>query len=62
MKMSFVKVFVALMIVAASCTSGKDSPVDSHPGSGSVKGSSDSEQGKSAPAADSLKKDTTNKM
>ena len=50
------------MIVAASCTSGKDSPVDSHPGSGSVKGSSDSEQGKSAPAVDSLKKDTTNKM
>ncbi|WP_432711946.1 hypothetical protein, partial [Pedobacter sp.] len=31
----------AMMTLALSCTSGKDNPVDSHPGSGSIKGGPD---------------------
>jgi hypothetical protein len=62
MKFSITKLLLAMMIFTASCTSGKNNPVDSHPGSGSVKGSSDTEKEKTLPAADSLSNDSTDKM
>jgi hypothetical protein len=62
MRVSIHKLLVAMMILAASCTSGKNNPVDSHPGSGSVKGGSDTKEEKSSSTADSSKNDSTNKM
>jgi hypothetical protein len=44
-------VFGTLLMMAAACTSGQDSPVDSHPGSSSVKQDADPN--------DSLSTDTT---
>jgi hypothetical protein len=57
MKVSIDKLLLAMMIIGVSCTSGKDSPVDSHPGSGSFKGSSDTTKQKNSSPEDTTKKD-----
>lgn len=39
MKNTVYKLLLAATLMVGACTSGKDNPADSHPGSGSVKGS-----------------------
>jgi hypothetical protein len=59
--LSKVLLMFTMMILAVSCTSGKDNPVDSHPGSGSFKGGSDTIKEKNPPVADTTSKDSADK-
>lgn len=60
MKEKILKTLSILMIfLAVSCTSGQNSPTDSHPGSGSIKEDSDPKDSK---ATDTTKKDSANKV
>jgi hypothetical protein len=58
MKNHMTPVLIAMTLLLASCTSGQNSPVDSHPSSGSVKaGRTDKEKTeKDTSKADSLTK------
>lgn len=52
MKNSFYKLMCVTFLIAGGCTSGQNGPVDSHPGSGSIKKDS-------KPDNDTAKKDST---
>lgn len=62
MKITRSKFLIALLLFSGACTSGKNSPADSHPGSGSVKGGSEKIEQKDSKPADTIKKDSTGRI
>jgi len=58
MKSSFYKIMCITFLIAGGCTSGQESPTDSHPGSGSIKKDSKPDNEK---MADTTKKDGNQK-
>lgn len=55
MKRFLITLLTAVVLIAGGCSSGQDSPTDSHPGSGSVKEDAESKDSK---ATDTSRKDS----
>ena len=58
MKKYIKPILIATMVLLVSCTSGQNSPADSHPGSGSVKAGRDDKEDEKK---DTVKMDTPTK-